>query len=78
VQRQIGQWAVIVVGNRQQSLNAQAIVATDERIVGMIGHGVPPAENGRGNPLPGIEPRRVDEMNIAVNSAFDAFFRDGK
>src|SRR3546814_3453106 len=25
-------------------------------------HGIPPAEDGRGNPLPGIEPQRVDEV----------------
>jgi hypothetical protein len=61
VQRQIAQRAVVVVGNRQQPLHGQAIVAADEGVVGM-GHGIPPAEDGRGNPLPGIEPQRVDEV----------------
>src|SRR3546814_5170458 len=38
-----------------------AIVAADKGFFGMR-HGIPPAEDGRGNPLPGIEPQRVDEV----------------
>lgn len=61
VQRQIAQRAAVVVGNGEQPLHGQAIVAADEGVFGMR-HGIPPAEDGRGNSLPGIEPQRVDEV----------------
>ena len=56
MQRQVGQRAVVVVGDGEQPLDGQAVVAADKWIVVRVGHGISPAEDGRGNPLLGIEP----------------------
>ena len=56
MQRQVGQRAVVVVGDGEQPLDRQAVVAADKGIVVRVGHGISPAEDGRGNPLLGIEP----------------------
>ena len=44
MQRQVGQRAVVVVGDGEQPLDGQAVVAADKGIVVGVGHGIFPQQ----------------------------------